>query len=381
MKKIFDFSTNSQFDASFEQLQNNADFQRLNEKFKIKPFYLKYKGLKTFLNGFSYFIQLITVVVSFVCVVALLAPMMNIYFAYLIATLSLSGIELLKRLTFKPTVKEFLQFQKVAVFGLILSLTALCASLWLTWNGGKETVFLLSDRPELLNVDSLTGYEKTRIKDLTAQLSEVKKTQSWKGVLTPKGQTSYNRITAQISKLDDKLGDKEKNLSDKNEATATAHTTATTEKATNFRFITVVLDILLFVLLAWLEFYDYRSFVEFAKLKNETINDTLNLNDVRIDDNRIDDVRNNDNRTNEEKKIPFSENESRTVIKGFRRYNDDDDEPTSQIKAPQLKVIGCVHCKKDFEKKAPKHVFCSDSCRVASWENKTGKKLKKAKAV
>jgi hypothetical protein len=380
MKKIFDFSTNSQFDASFEQLQNNADFQRLNEKFKVKPFYLKYKGLKTSLNGFSYFIQLITVVVSFVCVVALLAPTMNIYFAYLIATLSLSGIELLKRLTFKPTVKEFLQFQKVAVFGLILSLTALGASLWLTWNGGKETVFLLSDRPELLNVDSLTGYEKTRIKDLTAQLSEVKKTQSWKGVLTPKGQTSYNRITAQISKLDDKLGDKEKNLSDKNEATATAHTTATTERATNFRFITVVLDILVFVLLAWLEFYDYRSFVEFAKLKNETINDTLNLNDERIDDNRINEHRNNDNRTNEEKKIPFSENESRTVIKGFRRYNDDD-EPTSQIKAPQLKVVGCVHCKKDFEKKAPKHVFCSDSCRVASWENKTGKKVKKAKAV
>ena len=49
MKKIFDFSTHSEFDQSFEQLQNNVEFQRLNDKFKVKPFYLKYKGLKTLL--------------------------------------------------------------------------------------------------------------------------------------------------------------------------------------------------------------------------------------------------------------------------------------------------------------------------------------------
>ena len=194
MKKVFDFQTQSEFDQSFEQLQNNVGFQRLNDKFKVKPFYLKYKGVKMFFSAFSYFIQIITVTVSFVCVAAMLTPLMNIYLAYAITVLSLIGIELLKRLTFKPTVKEFLQFHKVALFSLFLSLSMLSVSLWLTWNGGKETVFLLSDAPELLNVDSLTGYEKTRIKELTGQLSEIKRTQSWKGVLTPKGQTSYNRV-------------------------------------------------------------------------------------------------------------------------------------------------------------------------------------------
>ena len=369
MKKIFDFSTQSEFDQSFEQLQNNVGFQRLNDKFKVKPFYLKYKGLKTFLNGFSYFIQLITVSVSFVCVAAMLTPLMNIYVAYAITVFSLIGIELLKRLTFKPTVKEFLQFRQVAVFSLFLSLSMLAVSLWLTWNGGKETVFLLSDAPELLNVDSLTGYEKTRIKELTAQLTEIKKTQSWKGVLTPKGQTSYNRVTSQIEKLQNKLDDKETDLTTKNEKTTTDHQSKTNNKANQFRFVTVVLDLLLFVLLAWLEFYDYRSFTEFAKLKGDTQKESISYND-----NRNNDVRKNDELQN----VPFSNNEKRTVIKGFRKEPDDIEH---EKRTPQLKIIGCLHCGNQFERKAPKHVYCSDVCRVTAWESKTGKKLKKSKQL
>jgi hypothetical protein len=370
MKKIFDFSTHSEFDQSFEHLQNNVEFQRLNDKFKVKPFYLKYKGLKTFLNGFSYFIQLVTVSVSFVCVVALLAPMMPPLLSYSIAVMALVGIEFLKRLTFRPTVKEFLQFQKIAVFSLFLSLSMLAVSLWLTWNGGKETVFLLSDAPPLLNVDSLTGYEKQRIKELTAQLSEIKKTQSWKGVLTPKGQTSYNRVTAQIEQQQNKLDDKETTLNVKNEKTTTDHQSKTTATANQFRFVTVVLDILLFVLLAWLEFYDYRSFTEFAKLRNDIEKENATFNDVRNNDNRNNDVRKND----EPQNIPFSKNDTRTVIKGFRN-----DEQQRTINTPQLKIVGCVQCGNNFEKKAPKHVYCSDVCRVTAWENKTGKTLKKAK--
>jgi hypothetical protein len=370
MKKVFDFSTQSEFDQSFEQLQNNVDFQRLNDKFTVKPFYLKYKGLKVFLNGFSYFIQVVTVSVSFVCVVALLSPMMNIYFAYAVATGALVGIEFLKRLTFRPTVKEFLQFKKVAVFNLCLSLSMLAVSLWLTWNGGKETVFLLSDAPTLVNIDSSTQYEKTRINELTAQLNDIKRTQSWKGVLTPKGQTSYNRVTGQIEKLQNKIDGKENDLTNKNDLTTNDHKNKTTATATQFRFVTVVLDILLFVLLAWLEFYDYRSFTEFAKLRNDTDKES---NDKRINDNRNNDVRQNDTPQN----IPFSMNENRTVIRGFRKDDNDTNEKT--INTPQLKVVGCVHCGNQFERKAPKHIYCSDQCRITAWESRTGKKMKKSK--
>lgn len=176
-------------------------------------------------------------------------------------------------------------------------------------------------------------------------------------------------MTSQIEKLQNKLDDKETDLTTKNEKTTTDHQSKTTDKANQFRFVTVVLDLLLFILLAWLEFYDYRSFTEFAKLKGDIQKESIPFND-----NRNNDVRLNDELQN----VPFSNNEKRTVIKGFRK---EPDEIENEKRTPQLKIIGCLHCGNQFERKAPKHVYCSDMCRVTAWESKTGKKLKKSKQL
>ncbi len=361
MQTNFDFQNESQFDAAYESLMTSNDFKRLQSKFEVKPFYFKFKDLKKFFVGLSWFIQAVTVAVSFMAISGLIAPMMNVYLAYLFSSIALIGIEGLKRLSFRPAVKEYLQFQKVAAFGLIMAFGMLGISLWLTWNGTHEAITTLTDAPTLLNVDSLTGYEKVRIKELTTQLTDVKKTQSWKGVLTPKGQTSYNRITDQIAKLQDKLDSKETDLTFKNDKTATDHTTKTLQRSTHFRFLTLALDLILFVLLAWLEYYDFRSLTEFSRLANAmrtpSVKGGKNANAMRNDA-----IRDTE---------PFSFNTGRVVIQGFRK------QPTQCVTEGEVITVkkACQHCGESFERKTTFQKYCCEVCRVTAWELRTGKRL------
>ncbi len=372
MESKFEFQNESQFENAYENLIIQTDFKRLADKFTVKPFYFKYKPLKKMLSGFTWFIQLVTIAVSFMAIFALLVPMMPYSIACIFAGIALIGIEFLKRMTVKPSVKDFLQFKKVPVFPLAIALSMLGISLWLTWNGTHDTVFTLTEKPQLLNVDSLTGYEKQRITELSAQLKDIKKTQSWKGVLTQKGQGSYNLVTAQIEKLQNKLDSKETDLTTKNERTETEHLSQTTKRATHFKYLTLCLDLLLFALLAWLEYYDFRSLTEFAKLKilSDATQSVVSNPPQRRDTTQsvVDNALRN--------------NAGRTVVKGFLR----NDTTQSVVKKPkiingEILIIkrACEHCGETFERKTTFQRFCSEKCRIQAWENKTGKKVRKAK--
>ncbi len=394
MEAKFEFQSESPFETAYENLLTSQDFQRLEEKFKVKPFYFKFKQLKTFLSGFTWFIQIVTIAVCFMAIIGLMSPMMPYSMACLISGFALGGIEILKRLSFKPSVKDYLQFKKFSVFQLVIAFLMLGISLWLTWNGTHKAVFELSAAPTLLNVDSSVSYEKQRIAELTKQLTDVKKTQSWRGVLTPKGQSSYNRVTEQIAKLQDKLAEKETDLTSKNEQTTTNHLTQTSQNATHFKYLTLCLDLLLFALLAWLEYYDFRSLVELAKLKtamsNENRTHIKNNNVVyengtakRMNENRY------ENRMAYEKDDfddPALLNKNRTVIKGFRRDASDNSTPSVKEVVVERKIIisegtaVCQNCGNAYVSNHKKQRFCSNVCRTRAWEIKNGKKLRNSAA-
>jgi hypothetical protein len=400
MENKFEFQNESQFENAYENLIIQTDFKRLADKFTVKPFYFKYKPLKKMLNGFTWFIQLVTIAVSFMAIFALLVPMMPYSIACVFAGIALVGIEFLKRMTVKPSVKDFLQFKKVPVFPLTIALSMLGVSLWLTWNGTHDTVFTLTEKPTLLNVDSLTNYEKDRISELTAQLKDIKKTQSWKGVLTQKGQGSYNRVTGQIEKLQNKLDEKESDLTTKNERTEADHLNQTTKRAKHFKYLTLCLDLLLFALLAWLEYYDFRSLTEFAKLKilNDATQSVVNQEE-NITQSVVSNTTQQGETTQSVVDNALRYNEGRTVVKGFLRGNTTQSVVNSNVMRSQIttqpvikkpKIINgeiliikkaCDYCGESFERKVTFQRFCTEKCRIKAWENKTGKKVRKARTA
>jgi hypothetical protein len=393
----FNFQNESEFENAYQDLITQTDFKRLADKFTVKPFYFKYKPLKTFLSGFTWFIQAVTIAVSFMAIIGLLSPMMPYSVACIFATVALVGIEALKRLTFTPSVKEYLQFRSIPTFPVLIASGMLGVSLWLTWNGSHKAVFELSETPTLLNVDSTVSYEKERIKQINSDIGQAKRI-TWQGKITEKGQKLIEKLTNERAKVQDKLDSKEAGATAKNDQTTTDHKTATTANATHFKYLTLCLDLLLFALLGWLEYYDYRSITEFSKLKNDAENGNRKSN-VGFKD------------TNNSKAIL---NENRVQVKGFKRYDDENDIRLSndnenpyrksntienrigfkndiRLSNDKTTVVEnriiegnavCQNCNEAFTKNHKKQIYCSTLCRNDYNQRTKGYKIrfKKRKA-
>ena len=358
--KIFNLQTKNDFTANFDEITHNSAFQTLNDKFTVKPFFVKYKALKNFLALFSYFIQLVTVAVSFVCVVALLEPLMPSPAAYTLSFVVLVLIEGLKRLTFSPAVAEWLQFRAFATFQICLCVIAMTASVYLTYKGGHDTVFTLTAKPTLISSDSLTSSDKSRITTLNSQLSDVKRLQTWKEKLTPKGAKNYEKILSQIETIENRVSNKESRASSSNDKTLSDHLNSTQSKALTFRYVTVLLDLLLLLILAWLEYYDFRSFTELATLPAQTPADAKGTVKTHTTGS------NNAISQNAYKQDTTSE--SRATVKNLAVPN--------ETNVQNISVPACEHCATPYDRKTTFQKYCSDQCRIAAWEKRHGRTLK-----
>lgn len=134
----------------------------------------------------------------------------------------------------------------------------------LSFNGAHDAVTLFTPKAELMDVTAPTKEYSQRIKELEKQKREIKRSMSWQGKLTPQGAKAYNEITAQIGRIE---SDKIQNISrinSTNDSTTKSHSEATTLRSEYFALFTLIFDLMLFVALAFMEYYDYRSFTEFS---------------------------------------------------------------------------------------------------------------------
>lgn len=379
--------TSNDFSESFEQFQDTNLFNRLIEKYKVKPFFERYKTLRNVSAGASYFINLFSAITAFTCVFVFLDTLIHSrIIAGFLTALFLFGIEAFKRLTIPDFFKNLLQFRKVNFFKLLCITGLVAVSVSLSYMGANDAVKMFSPDAVVTNVDSLTAPFMTRIETLEKQLKDIKKTQSWKGKLTKSGQQAYNRTNEQIAQLQAKVLDIDTHTRDKNELSETMHDEKIISVAWIFALFTIALDSVLLLLLWFLEFYDFRSLAEFAEpeaAKVDTRKKTTQSNSIF-----------NDLQTKKGNGLNYNEglnyNNDRPIIQGFVNrsgtYNDDRNNDNRNNESGQniIKIQHgtgiCKQCNKAFTKNAPKHIYCSNECRVLSWEHRTGKNLKRTKA-
>lgn len=94
-----------------------------------------------------------------------------------------------------------------------------------------------------------------------------------------------------------------------------------------------------------------------------------------------------------QKQIGFSDNKAnktgndgRTVIKGFQRQNSEKAPITASVTASvtdaviekeDSKLKMCLYCEEEYIYRIHNQKYCSEDCRIAAWNEKTGKKLRK----
>ena len=273
--------TTNQYEDAYEQFVDDSLFERLQDKYRVKPFYLRYKSLRQVTLMSSYGVNVFSAATAFTCVFVFLNTLLqNNVVAGLLAIGFLAVLELFKRLMIPDFVKNILQFRKVNWLKGFIIVLLMLFSVTLSYFGARESVALFTPKVELTDVESTKEDAKSRIAMLETRLNDIRKTQSWRGKLTPKGQKSYNRVTEQIAQIESDMLQNTNRIIGKNDELLVKHTESTNVNAHVFGVLTLILDFSLILLLAFSEYYDYRSLAEFIKLKTTDKHDTNPQNDA-----------------------------------------------------------------------------------------------------
>ena len=258
--------TKNVFQEAHSEFLNSTLHQRLTQKFKVEPFYKRYRTLKNVLSVSSYGLNLFSAATAFTCVFVFINTLLqNTLLASLFSTGFLTLLEILKRLTIPDFIKNYLQFGKINALKIIFIIGLTATSVVLSYIGAKDSVTIFTPSVQLLNVDSVKGSYTPRITALENRLKEIKNTQSWRGKLTPSGQKTYNQVFAQIATIEDDMLKNVNRITDKNDGLQVNHDSKTSVNAHYFGLFTLGLDLLLIAFLFFGEYYDYRSLTEFTQ--------------------------------------------------------------------------------------------------------------------
>ena len=130
--------TRNDYADAFERFQNSALFERLDEKFQVKPFFERYRSLRFVVLVSSYGINLFSAATAFTCVFVFLQTMLqNSMLSGTFAVAFLLGLEAFKRLTVPGFFKNLLQFGKVNFIKLAFIIGLTSMSVALSYSGAK----------------------------------------------------------------------------------------------------------------------------------------------------------------------------------------------------------------------------------------------------
>jgi hypothetical protein len=280
MKKMT-FKTSSEFNEAFQAFQSSNLAKELGEKFRVKPFFEQYAKLRKVVSSASYLIHFFAVATSFIGVFSFVQALVHSgIIAAIFAGAFLILIETLKRLTMPKAIKDWLQFRQFNITLSLFSVVFIGLSIGLSYSGAHETVQIFTPQAQVTDVTTPKQQYTERIKTLEKRQREIKRTMSWQNKLTPQGAKAYNEVTAQIGRIEGDMMQNINRINTNNDSTIKSHSEATTLRSEYFAVFALFFDLMLIFAFAFMEYYDYRSYTEFASNDNETDGRSYELSNV-----------------------------------------------------------------------------------------------------
>lgn len=330
-------------DAYKQQL---ADFNesklkaRLTAKFDVKPYYLANRKLYYFSKICSYAFNFLSVCTSFTFVFSLLSGVSFILSVGL-ALVVLVLIEALKQFLIPDIAKSYFQFDRLTPIRIgfaigLIGISALCS-----YKGANLAIESQTDKPVLINQDSIKTAYTAKIEALEAKQGELQKIK-YRGTTTRTAQRSIEQIQKQINTITRLHQSELEQTIIKNQDIQTHHQSKTGDNSLYFALLALIFDLGLLCSLIYVEYYDYRSLCDFTVLglAESKTDSTVSPGDV------------------EQEQISV-QTEKISVQTVNTDYPDGD----------------CLNCGKKFKKKNPRKKYCSDNCRLQYYNRKNAKPL------
>jgi hypothetical protein len=336
---------------NFNQFENARLFARLQKKFTPKPYWKQYQILRVVVLLASYLFNALSAATAAALVYFFLFEMIGSVVASGVLTAAgLAILEIAKRETTGRFFNALLQFGRFSA-GLAAIVVLLAAlSVASSYFGAQRLVIEFTPPAQQISGDSLTA-ARDQITRIDKEISETRR-QTWNGKITAPAQRTIERLNAQKETALAELVRQQQRIDSKNDAAETTHQTTTTAAAAQFGAFTLVCELLFILAAFYLEYYDYRSFAEHTKRPAEqTTGDAKN-------GSLAGELLNGSARP--------------AAVANLRA---DDYRLTKNVQPGNTR--SCEHCGKGYEYRHTKQKYCCDACRIESWQNRTGKEIRR----
>ncbi len=263
------FQTENSFTQSYGEFQKTALFQRLSKKYALKPYYERYSGIRKLAFISSYAFNVLSAISACVAVYFFLVPYINNIILSVAITIVFMGLlEMFKRTTASRFLESVFQFSKypIGLCAVVFGLTTL--SILFSYNGSKQFIFQLAAPPVQVVMDSYTEEYKQEIVAIDKQITAARET-TYKGITTRTSQRTIDKLTDQRKELQDRIFGLEDQIRGENKQAFEQHVVDTKGQAYYFALFTLCCEFLFLFCLGYLEYYDFRSYGEFAKVQEK----------------------------------------------------------------------------------------------------------------
>ena len=411
----------------FNRLKENqvlaAEIETAKEKFAFKPFALTFRPLAKLAHYSKFGLSGFSIITGFGCLYFGMIAALPEFVAAILAVLILLLIELVKAYALNiGFVQSYAKrsFSAVILLGLLFA----GASVFLSLKGVASLYRAADDTGQILEAKQKHEYDsiaKSHNEAITAAKNELeafKKSITWKGKID-----MYNKANAAVIKqLNERISQAEADKREALSAIKNVHNEQIKRQTAEAGF-NVTLWIALsacneagILLCLWfIVYYQYRIATD-AEVINEAANYTLSITDIRrlleyalinsgtshklpsisqpvigfklgqnkttqppSDDNVRNNVRNASNNASNThnasnnvrytQQPPAADNVSNNV-----RYTHDTSNTHNVSNTQNVRSGICAYCGKPFKKRTGWHTYCSEACKIAAWEKRTGKK-------
>lgn len=363
---------------NMREFNNTRLFKRLSEKHRPKPYWRQYQGIYRAVLGTSFLFNVLSALTASAVVFFFIQGLTGSMTASLVITvILLSVLEFMKRETSAKLFHGILQFKNWN-YGLLFTVIALSAiSTTASYFGAAQVVESLTPPPSLTDVAEQTAGIENQIAGIDQQIAAAQRN-TWQGKLTARSARTVERLTESRAALTDELMRTRERTDMQNDVVQSEHLSETMANAGTFAMFTLICEIALIACLFYAQYYDFRSFAEYALATNPAAvsgNTPGNANRYTrfgsSNGHNSAPAYQNGHHNSVHTPIGFkygmnaeTENVTQTVT---------DSETNSETRAVSGLERQCEHCQVAYIHGHSRQRYCGQACRISAWRKKNNR--------
>lgn len=256
------------FTDAFRQFDEDSFFEGLHEKVKNKSYFQRYRGFRITLTVLSYLFNVASALTASYAAYWLTRELTGSpTLSWIISLLFLFFLEKIKRKS-STEFWQLLFFQRQLAYGwLALSLACLGVSLGSSAFGVKEGTEELGPGADLIAMDSTAQDYRNRIAKLEADNLKLEQQRNRQGEIYWPAQQEKKQNKLMIAQLNQRILALDQKLEGHNEELSQEYQRDIQLTAWTLVYVTIAMEILFEMCIAWIWYYFFRSYVERSKVQ------------------------------------------------------------------------------------------------------------------